>query len=90
MARAKKHKDVEFAVDDAGGKERIFKTFDEAAGFAVVLALSDGREKHIDVLIYSHAGARWYGGDDFADSWYDEDSVSDRIHIRAESYGAVA
>jgi len=66
------HKDVEFAVDDASGNERVFKTTDEAAGFAVSLALSDGRPHNIDVLVWSAAGAKWYGGDD-AVTQYEED-----------------
>lgn len=40
MSRSRK--DVEFAVDDASGAQRTFKKFDEAAGFAVSLAASDG------------------------------------------------
>jgi hypothetical protein len=85
------HKDVEYAVEDGGGQERIFKTADEAAGFAVSLAMS-GRTVYIDVLIYSRAGARFYG-DDHAVEQYDEDpeaSVSDRIQVKAESLGRVA
>lgn len=88
--RAKTHKDVEFAVDDASGNERIFKKFDEAAGFAVSLAAS-GRATKIDVLIHSRAGARWWG-DDHAVEEYNSDpdaSVSERIQITAESIGRV-
>jgi len=87
MARAKTHKDVDFSVDDASGSERIFKTFDEAAGFAVSLAASDGREHNVDVLIWSKAGARFYGGD-YGVEQYEEDpeaSVHERVVIRAES-----
>jgi len=88
---AKKIKDVEFAVDDASGDQRIFDTFDEACGFAVSLAAS-GRKVNLDVLIYSEAGARRWGGDE-AVKEYREDpdaSVSDRIEIRAESKGRIA
>jgi hypothetical protein len=91
MARAKTHKDVEFAVDDASGNERIFKTPDEAAGFAVTLALSDGRPHNIDVLIWSRWGAKWYGGDD-AVTQFEEDheaSVFERIEVRADSHGMI-
>lgn len=88
---AKKHKDVEFHVTDAGGHTRVFDTFDEAAGFAISLAASDGRAHNIDVLIYSKAGARWWGGDDAVEE-YESDpdaSVSDRITVRAEDVGRI-
>lgn len=91
MKRSKTHKGVEFAVDDAGGDERILKTFGEACGFAVSIAASNGRKVHIDVLISSVAGARWWGGDDAVEQYRDDPdaSVSDRIVIRAESVGKV-
>jgi hypothetical protein len=88
---AKRHKDVEFAVTDGSGRERIFKTFDAAAGFAVVMAVSHGGVSNVDVLIYSKAGARAYGGDDAVEEYLaDPDaSVSDRIEIRADHIGRV-
>jgi len=91
MARAKTHKDVEFAVDDSNGRERIFKTFDEAAAFAVVIAADRG-DSHIDVLIWSKAGARFYGGDEAVD-WYEEDpeaSVFERLEITVNNVGRIA
>jgi hypothetical protein len=92
MARPKSHKDVEFAVDDASGKERIFKTFDEAAGFAVAIGVSRGERVDLDVLVYSKAGARWVGGDDAVEQ-YEEDpeaSVFERYEIKVNSAGRVA
>ena len=86
------HRDVEFAVDDAGGAERTFKTFDEAAGFALGIAVSTGRRTNVDVLVSSRGGARWWGGDD-AVGVYDEDpeaSVFERIAVQASSEGRVA
>jgi hypothetical protein len=90
MAR-KTHKDVEFAVDDASGQQHIFRTFDEAAGFAVALAVSDGRPHNIDVLVYSKAGARWWAGDEGAEEFEEdpEASVFERIVVRADSLGRV-
>jgi hypothetical protein len=88
---SKSHKDVEFAVDDAGGRERRFKKFDEAAGFAVAIA-STGRKVNLDVLIHSKAGARAWGGDDAVEQ-YEEDpdaSVSERIEIKVNIVGRVA
>jgi len=90
MAQRKTHQDVDFAVDDASGQERTFKRFDEAAGFAVALAAS-GRDVDLDVLIWSRAGARFYGGDE-AVSQYDEDpeaSVFERLQIRVNPIGRV-
>jgi hypothetical protein len=90
MARAKTHPDVEYAVEDASGQERIFKTFDEAAGFALGMAISRG-ESVIDVLIWSKAGARWYGGEDAVER-YNEDpdaSVFERFEIRVNAVGRV-
>ena len=89
--RKKSHKEVDFAVDDASGRERIFKTFDEAAGFAVSLAASDGRTYNIDVLVFGRAGARWFGGDD-AVAVYNEDpeaSVHEQIAVRADAKGRI-
>ena len=89
---AKRHKDLDFAVDDAGGQERIFKTFEEACAFAVSIASSNGQEVNIDVLCHSKAAARAWGGDDGVEQ-YNEDpeaSVSDRITITADHVGRVA
>jgi hypothetical protein len=86
------HRDVEFAVDDHRGEERIFKTFDEAAAFAAGLALTTGVRVELDVLVSSRAGAEWWGGSD-AGEQYDEDpdaSVFDRLMIKVSSQGRVA
>ena len=91
MARPATHPDVEYAVNDASGKERIFKTFDEAAGFAVGIALSRG-ETDLDVLIWSEEGAEWYGGDDAVEQ-YNEDpeaSVFERFEISVNAAGRVS
>ena len=87
----KLHKDVEFSVDDASGKERIFTSFDEACGFAVALAAGDGRPRNVDVLIHSVAGALAWGGDYAAEQYLEDPdaSVSDRIVIRADHQGRV-
>lgn len=87
----KTHKDVEYAVDDASGQERIFKTFDAASGFAVSLTAS-GRPSNIDILVWSRAGAKWLMGDDGAQQ-YDEDpeaSVFERLEIRVNNQGRIA
>lgn len=86
----KKHKDVEYSVQDGSDKERIFKTFDEAASFALSMAISRG-EADLDVLIYSTWGAKFYGGDD-AVQQYKEDpeaSVFERFNITVNNAGRV-
>jgi len=83
---------LEYAVDDCSGRERIFKTPDAAAGFAVAIAMSGRANVSIDVLTWDRDAAVAYGGDD-AGEVYDEDpeaSVHDRIVIKAESMGRVA
>jgi hypothetical protein len=90
--QAKTHRDVEFAVDDAGGVERIFQTFNEAAGFALAVGAAHGEPINIDVLVSSEAGAAWWGGDAAVESYRaDPDaSVSDRVVVRVEHVGRVA
>jgi hypothetical protein len=91
MAREKTNRYVDYAVDDASGKERIFKTFDEAAGFAVAIALSGRERVNLDVLIFDEAGAEFYGGDDAVEQ-YNEDpeaSVFERFEISVNAVGRV-
>lgn len=91
MSRPKTHPDVDYAVDDAGGNERVFKTFDEAAGLAVSVALSGGGTVNLDVLVWSENGAEWYGGDDAVEQ-YNEDpeaSVFERFEIKVNAVGRV-
>lgn len=87
----RRHPGVEFAVDDANRTEHIFKTFDEAASFAVGLARSNGSRVNLDVLVYSPAGAAWWAGDDGVADYRDDPdaSVFERIEIRADSLGRV-
>jgi hypothetical protein len=90
-ARRRRHPGVEFAVDGADG-QHVFKTFDEAAAFAVGVAASNGRRTNLDVLVYSPAGAKWWRGDDGVADYKDdpEASVFERIVVRADSEGRVA
>lgn len=87
---AKTHKDVEFAVDDSASREKVFKSFDAAAGYAVTRALSAGTV-FLDVLVFSRAGAKWWSGDDGVDQ-YEEDheaSVFERFEIQVNPQGRV-
>ena len=90
MATRRAHKDVEYAVDDFSGHERIFNVFDEAAGFAFSVAAARGKS-NLDVLIWSEAGAERYGGD-AAVEHYNEDpeaSVFERFEIKVNAVGRV-
>jgi hypothetical protein len=89
---AKRHKDLEFQLEDAGGSTRTLNTFDEACGLAVSIAASTGREVTIDVLAGSKAAARVWAGD-YGVEVYEEDpeaSVHERIVVKAESQGRIA
>lgn len=92
MAKRKVHSDVEFAVGTYGTtKTTIYKNAEEASAIAIARSVSGMGDQVIDVLIYSRAGARWFGGDDAA-AIYEEDpdaSVYDRIVVRAESHGRI-
>jgi hypothetical protein len=91
MPRAKSHKDVEFAVDNYDGSEKIFKHFDQAVMFAVHKSLSGRSDVHVDVLIHSVAGARWWGGNDGVEEYRSDPdaSVAQRIEIKAIDVGRV-
>lgn len=89
--RRKSHKDVEFHVDTPMGT-KVFKHFDEAAGLALVLAISDGHPHKLDCIVHSVAGARWLSGDDGAKSYREDPdaTVFSRIIVRGEEQGRIA
>lgn len=90
-ARATRQKDLEFHVS-SGERTEVFKTFSEAAAYAVVQSVSRGREAVIDVVTWSRAAAKAWGGS-YAVEVYDEDpeaSVHERIRVRADSQGRIA
>ena len=87
------HPGLEYVVDTATGQQRCFTDPDEAAGFAVSLALGDGEPHHIDVLCWSREAAVAYRGSEDGGAEYDEDpeaSVFERLVITAVSLGRVA
>lgn len=83
------HDDVDFAVDDAAGVERIFKTFPEACAFAVGLAVSGKEDVYLDILVWSEEGAAALSGDDGVERWDPEASVFERLQIKVDSLGRV-
>lgn len=88
MARI--HQDVEFAVDDHSGKEHVFHDLAAAQAFAMTIAMQSGGAT-LDVLVWSEAGARAWGGDHAVEQ-YDTDpeaSVFERFEIRVNFVGQV-
>lgn len=85
MARAKSHKDVEFEI---GAKH--FKKWAEAASFALALA-GTGQAVTLDVLVWSRAGARWWGGEHGVERYKEdpEASVFERLLVRVDNQGRV-
>ena len=89
--RAKSHKDVEYAVDDYQGNEKIFTRFEEAAAFAVEMSMTRNVSVNLDVLVSSRAGAKWVYGDSGVEM-YEEDpaaAVFERLEIRVTTKGRV-
>lgn len=102
MAKKKTHKDVEYMVNDETMRHpRAFDTFEAAAAYAVDEAarLGGGERVMLDVLVYSKAGAKFYGalaygpdGAARAAREYDEDpdaSVFERLELRVDFVGKV-
>ena len=84
---------LEFHVGDERGQgTTIFTNFDKAAGFALSRACSTGNEMQIDVVTWSKAAARAWGGDNAVEVYESdpEASVHDRILIRAQVLGRIA
>ena len=59
----KRHRDVEYTLDLPNGDTVYYKNLCDASVHALALAMS-GRTVHLDVLVSSKAGAKFYGGDD--------------------------
>jgi hypothetical protein len=87
-------KDLEFQVSQVRSfsPSTTFKSFEKACSHAVSLACSHGEDVQIDVLAWTRAAARAWGGDAGVEI-YNEDpeaSVHERIIIKAESKGRIA
>lgn len=84
---------LEFHVSDERGQgTTIFTNFDKAAGFALSRACSTGNEMQIDVVTWSKAAARAWGGDNAVEVYESdpEASVHERILIKAQALGHIA
>lgn len=93
MSKRRKVNGLEFHVEDEGklGDAHVFALFEDASSFAIARAVSHGKPVKLDVVIYSKAAARAWGGDDAVDVYEDdpEASVHERIIVRAESQGRI-
>ena len=85
------HKDVEYAVESYDGREKIFRSFQDACSHAVTMSVSHGKYVNIDILVWSKQGARSLYGDEGVEQYLEdpEASVFERIVIQAESVGRV-
>ena len=89
---SKRHKDVEYHIDLRGnGGTKIFKTYDEAAGFAVQAASSHGEKVNLDIVVWSEAGAKSVMGNEGVEMYREdpEASVFLRIEVKANNTGRV-
>jgi len=86
-------RDLEFHVgDEDGTATTIFHDFNKAAGFAVSRSASTGLTVHVDVVAWTKAAARRWGGDASVEVYEadPEASVHERIVIKASALGRVA
>jgi hypothetical protein len=86
-------KDLEFHVSAATTPktEKVLKDFGEACAYAVSRCVSGELTMLIDVVTWSRAAARAWGGDAAVER-YEEDpdaSVHERIVIKAHSQGQI-
>ena len=88
----KRHKDIDYAVDDWAGNEKIFKDLGDACAFAVLKAMTTGSKVDLDVLVHSESGARAIEGDIGVEQYREDPdaSVYKRIVIKADDQGRVA
>lgn len=84
-------KDLEFHVD-LHGKARVFESFKKAVEAAAIHSIGEGRPVNVDVIAYSKAAARTFGGEEGVESYLEDPdaSVFHRISIKAEDLGRIA
>lgn len=84
--KKKTHKYVEFEVRAGDGHFSTFRAFEEAAGHAVTRGASTGLTHFVDVIIFSAAGARWWGGYDAVVSYKADPDASALQRIKVDAY----
>ena len=87
-------KDLEFHVGPEGihSSPNICKSFKDACVVAVSKSVSTGQPITIDVVAWTRAAARSWGGDSAVEVFNEdpEASVHERIIITAETHGRIA
>jgi hypothetical protein len=85
------HKDVEYEISDVN-EHRILTTTNarEAMVRALESAMTSGRS-YLDVLIWSEAGAKFFGGTDALEHYRDdpEASIFERFEIKVNAQGRI-
>ena len=83
-------KDLEFHVD-LNGSTRIIKTFEKAVETALIHSIGTGEAVNVDVVAWSEAAARAFGGESGVESYREdpEASVFHRIAVRGEDLGRI-
>lgn len=84
-----KIKGVEYAVS-AHGTDRYFSDGTDALISAAEMAMNSGSSR-LDVMIYSEAGAKAYGGDDAVEAYLEDPdaSVFERFEFKCNAVGRV-
>ena len=89
----RKHKDIEYAVNDIGGGQKTFRDLSEACAYAVLQSMQmGGKYTNLDILVYSESGARALEGESGVEEYREDPdaSVFKRIAIKADDQGRVA
>jgi hypothetical protein len=87
----KRQKDLEFHVDVAGST-KVFDKFDRAVETAAIMSIGTGVPVGVDVVAWSEAAARAFGGDDGVESYREdpEASVFRRFTVQMHDLGRIA
>lgn len=87
-------KDLEFHVGPDGihTPQKICKTFKDAAQYAISMSVGTGQPMTIDVVTWTRAAAKAWGGDSAVEVFNEDPdaSIHERIIIKAESEGRIA
>lgn len=83
-------KDLEFHVE-LHDTTRVLTSFKKAVELAAIHSIGQGRPVNVDVIVYSKAAARAFGGDGGVETYLEDPdaSVFQRIQIKAEDLGRI-
>jgi hypothetical protein len=88
------HKDVEFHIDRwhrEHGSTIVAHSYTDACQLAVTECIAHGVTVKLDVVVWSEAGAKAYGGDDAASQYRNNphDSVFERFEVKVNNVGRI-